>query len=688
MQMTTSTEAPPQTANATTAPAPGEERYILWLYVAGMTSRSARAVTDVRAFCEKHLGGRYDLQVIDVYQQPALAKPEQLIAAPTLIKKLPLPSRRLIGGLSDESRVLVGLDLIPRNWKTPPMRDEMDATDQVRELTARLEEAEETLRAVRSGEIDAFIVQGPQGEQVCTLRNAEQPYRNVVEDMFEGAAILTTDGAIVYCNRRFAELVAVPLENAVGGAMERFVNSADRPAYRALLTAGAGKRQAQLTAADGRTINVFLSLTTSVCDDIERRNLIITDLSERLDAPGSRDRAERQSQAKDEFMAMLAHELRNPLSAITAAVQVLETVSSHEHEKVTFRARSIIARQVQNLSRLIDDLLDVGRVVTGKIVLDRRAVDLCDLVRRTVAIIDDRTAEHHIEVTSEPVWVEGDAVRIEQIVTNIVGNAVKYTPPGGKIRVSLSVEADEAVLRIQDSGCGITPEFLPLVFDLFVQGERTLERAQGGLGIGLTLVRRLVALHRGRVSVASDGPGRGSVFTVRLPQVAASRSAKPASASHLGTIRCRVLIVEDNHDAREMFRLMLELSGHEVLEAEEGYAGLRMLKSEAPDVAFIDVGLPGLDGYEIVRRFRGAGGTGVLLVALTGYGTPDALERSRRAGFDHHLIKPVNAEMLDQMLTATQTNSTDSGQPGAIPQGTAGSGASPSIAIRADRSLQ
>jgi CheY-like chemotaxis protein len=241
----------------------------------------------------------------------------------------------------------------------------------------------------------------------------------------------------------------------------------------------------------------------------------------------------------------------------------------------------------------------------------------------------------------------------------------------------LSIDADEAVLRVQDDGFGITPDLLPRVFDLFVQGERTLDRSQGGLGIGLTLVRRLVNLHHGTVSVSSEGPNCGSLFTVRLPKVAAPRNTSAAGNSpRLRAVQRRVLIVEDNRDAREMFRIMLELDGHQVLEAEEGCAGLHLLRTESPDVAFIDVGLPGLDGYEIARRFRcesegtsadratagtvGAAAAGrargrrVLLVALTGYGTPDALERSRRAGFDHHLIKPVNPEALYNLLNADE----------------------------------
>jgi PAS domain S-box-containing protein len=529
--------------------------------------------------------------------------------------------------------------------------DNSNTQQQIAELSARLEEAEETLRAVSAGEIDAFIVQGPRGEQVYSLRSAEQPYRTLVEEMQEGAAILTIAGDIVYCNRQFATLVAIPLEDVIGRPLDRFLSSGDRMAFAMLRKAGSGKCRARLMAASGRVVDVYLSLSASKSEDeSERLNLIVTDLSALLDAQSGRDRAEQESQAKDEFMAMLAHELRNPLSAISAAVQVLE--ASNGQDSPALRARSIIGRQVHHLARLVDDLLDVGRVVTGKIALDRRPIDFADLVHRAVAVCGERQNDQRLEISSQPVWIEGDLVRMEQIVNNIVGNAVKYTPGGGSIRVRVSAEGGDAVLRVEDNGYGIAPELLSRVFDLFVQGERTLDRAQGGLGIGLTLVRRLVELHGGTVSAFSEGPGRGSAFTVRLPKVAAPQSTQPSPAQFpCDSVSRRVLVIEDNRDAREMFRMMLELAGHEVLEAEEGLAGLELLKATRPDVAVIDVGLPGLNGYEIARRFREEPDSeGVMLVALTGYGTPEAVERSRHAGFDHHLIKPVNAEALQEIM--------------------------------------
>ena len=541
------------------------------------------------------------------------------------------------------------------------------AQQRIAELSARLEEAEETLRAVRAGEIDAFIVQGPRGEQVYSLRSAEQPYRTLVEEMQEGAAILTIGGDILYCNRQLAALVEIPLEDVISRPFDCFLSGTDRMAFAALRKNGSGKCRARLANASGRSIDVYLSLSPSKADDeTERLNLIVTDLSALLDAQSGRDRAEQENQAKDEFMAMLAHELRNPLSAISAAIQVLD--ASGGQAAPAQRARSIIGRQVRHLARLVDDLLDVSRVVTGKIALDQRPLDFADLVHRAVAVCGERQNGQRLEISTQQVWIEGDFVRMEQIINNIVGNAVKYTPAGGAIRVRVYSDDGNAILRVEDNGYGIAPELLPRVFDLFVQGERTLDRAQGGLGIGLTLVRRLVELHGGTVSATSDGPGHGSVFTVRLPEVPMPQAAQtllPADR-HNGCSRRRVLIIEDNRDAREMFRIMLELSGHEVIEAEEGLSGLEMLKSKRPDVAVIDVGLPGLNGYEVARRFREEPGSGgVMLVALTGYGTPEARERSRKSGFDYHLIKPVNGEALEEIMREASSDQVQ----GEVPDG-------------------
>src|SRR5881628_2091247 len=318
----------------------------------------------------------------------------------------------------------------------------------------------------------------------------------------------------------------------------------------------------------------------------------------------------------------------------------------------TTRARDIIGRQVQHLARLVDDLLDVSRVVAGKVVLRLQALELAETAHRVAALYGGpRGGRHAIRVEATPVWVSADPTRLEQVLTNLLANAVKYTPAGGEIVLSVQPEGQRAVLRVRDSGAGIRPELLPRVFDLFVQGDRSLERTGGGLGIGLTLVRHLIELHGGTVEAASAGLGRGSTFTVRLPALAAvpapSEAARPASAGPAQ----RILIIEDNDDARETLRNLLHLLGHEVHEACDGDSGVDEARRLRPDVALIDIGLPGIDGYEVARRVR-ADVPRARLVAVTGYGQPDDLQRAWAAGFDVHLVKPVDPQQLQRVLAA------------------------------------
>jgi signal transduction histidine kinase/FixJ family two-component response regulator len=521
--------------------------------------------------------------------------------------------------------------------------------EELNALRARLAESEELLRAIHAGEVDALVVNGPSGEQVYTLRSAEQPYRMLVEQMGQGAAILSADGDILYGNYWLAQLADTPLERIIGGSIMAFVDDDDRPAFMSLLTAGSGGLRGCWKPAHGPSFDVYMSLTTATSEDALRRNLIVTDLRALVDAQAGRDRAEQESHAKDEFMAMLAHELRNPLGAIGSAVQVLEAVNGDDSHAV--HARAVIVRQVRHLSRLVEDLLDVGRVVTGKIALHRRPVDLAGLVRRSVAIFAERPSGLALEVATSPVWVNGDPVRLDQIITNVVGNAVKYTPSGGRIRVQLTAEDGRATLVVADTGVGVVPDLLPRIFDPFVQAEQTIDRAAGGLGIGLTLVRRLVELHGGTVSAASEGVGKGMAVTLLLPAIAApEQKAEPPSPQPI-RVKRRVLVIEDNDDARETLRVMLELAGHEVLEASDGRQGLDVLKASRPDIAIIDIGLPELNGYDLAEEYRAEPGSeDTLLIALTGYGLPEARGRSQRAGFDHHLVKPVSIEALWKLI--------------------------------------
>lgn len=372
----------------------------------------------------------------------------------------------------------------------------------------------------------------------------------------------------------------------------------------------------------------------------------------RAEAEASASRIDAENRAKDEFLAMLGHELRNPLAAIASAVSILDRV--HPDEKPATRAREIIARQITHLIRIIDDLLDVGRVTAGKIVLDHRPVDLGAIVRRTVEHLNaaGTTAHHDVAVAAESAWVEGDENRLEQIVTNLLTNALKYTPVHGTIHVKTGREGRDAVLRVEDSGIGIEQDRLALIFELFVQGERGLDRREGGLGIGLTLVKKLVELHAGTVTAASDGPGRGSSFTVRIPSIAAPVAVRlaPNAVGAAGTRR--LLVIEDNDDAREALATLLRLDGHEVHVASGGEAGIRCAADVLPDAALVDIGLPDIDGYTVARRLRQLTiGEKMLLVAISGYGQREDRRQSKEAGFDVHLVKPVDADRLRHLIT-------------------------------------
>jgi signal transduction histidine kinase/CheY-like chemotaxis protein len=359
--------------------------------------------------------------------------------------------------------------------------------------------------------------------------------------------------------------------------------------------------------------------------------------------------AEAANRSKDEFLAMLGHELRNPLGAISNASQLLQI----GNEEAQQHARGVIARQVQHLSRMTDDLLDAGRAMTGKVILQRQSLDLAEAASRAVSTLraTGRVGSRRLALTAHPVWVDADPTRIEQIFGNLLGNALKFTPEGASISVSVAREAGEAVIRITDTGIGMPAALVERVFEPFVQGERPLDRSQGGLGIGLTLVRRLAELHGGSSSAQSDGEGKGSLFTVRLPAIDPPATV-PTSATPAVMEPRDVLVVEDNDDARETLCRLLELDGHRVRAAADGVAGLEAVRAAVPEIALIDVGLPRMDGYELARRIRLEidGPKRPYLVAVTGYGLPEDRERTREAGFDLHLVKPVDPADLAGVL--------------------------------------
>jgi signal transduction histidine kinase/CheY-like chemotaxis protein len=377
----------------------------------------------------------------------------------------------------------------------------------------------------------------------------------------------------------------------------------------------------------------------------ERTAALVRERAARTEAEAARAEAEAGNRAKDEFLAMLGHELRNPLGAIGAAVYLLDQVSADAQR---LRCQEVIKRQVSHLTRLMNDLLDAGRVATGKIILARKPLDLGDAVRRCITALSamGRADGYHFEVDLNSAWIDADETRVEQTVTNLLANALKYTPVGGRIGVSVRTEAGDAVLQITDTGAGIAPDMLPRIFNLFVQGERTLERSQGGLGIGLTLARRLVELHGGTIEATSEGAGHGSTFTVRLPRI-----EKPTEETHRATLvrdasRRHILVADDNDDLRAMLRDALVAAGHQVTVASDGAMAVNESLRARPDVAIIDIGLPNLNGYEVAQRIRAADGVPPLLIALTGYGRPEDRARALAAGFIRHVTKPIDPQQL------------------------------------------
>lgn len=372
-----------------------------------------------------------------------------------------------------------------------------------------------------------------------------------------------------------------------------------------------------------------------------------------------RRRAEDLAEAdrrKDEFLAMLAHELRNPLAPIRNALEILRLDRADPRELE--EARAIAERQVVHMARLLDDLLDVSRFTRGHVQIVSEPVELGQVLRQAIEVsrplIEEGGHEFATRFPDEPVWVEGDRTRLAQVVSNLLNNAAKYTDRGGHIALDAAREGDEAVIRVRDDGIGLSDEMLPRVFDLFAQDDRSLDRSRGGLGIGLTMVRSLVRLHRGSVDVKSEGLGTGAEFIVRLPVMSVSRAGPSSASSGNGPTpsrALRVLVVDDSEDSARSLARIIRHWGHETVVAHDGHTAIASAASTPFDAVVLDIGLPGMDGYQVAKALRSQQGPAQsLIIALTGYGQEEDLLRSRDAGFDHHLVKPVSLEKLKNLL--------------------------------------
>lgn len=394
------------------------------------------------------------------------------------------------------------------------------------------------------------------------------------------------------------------------------------------------------------------------------------DITERRRAEEDRAQLLQEARAanrhKDEFLATLAHELRNPLAPIRNALAVLRMLGFDN--PALARARDIIDRQVHHMVRIIDDLLDVSRIEHGKIALHPEMLNLVPVIHQAVEscshLITARSHKLTVSLPSDPLILQGDPTRIEQILCNLLTNAAKYTPSGGHIRLAVESQDQEIIIRVQDNGIGIAPEMLPRIFELFTQASPSLDYPHGGLGIGLTLVRYLAQLHGGRVAAFSAGLGKGSEFVVRLPAQKPAPLLPPPRNDFINPARGparRILIIEDHGDSRETLQILLQLWGHSVEAAETGSEGLAKAAHTTPDIALIDVGLPGMNGYEVAQRLRHLLGNRSFLVALTGYGQSEDVQRALNAGFHMHLVKPVHADTLSAILAGLPARADSSG---------------------------
>ena len=493
---------------------------------------------------------------------------------------------------------------------------------------------------------------------------AEKAKRNIssiLESITDSYIALDRHWNITDVNERAATIFRRSRAELIGNNVWKLFPGMDHgEAYEAIQDAMANQRQVHFEApsrvARGRWFEVHAYPSP------EGLSVYMRDITERKRAEEERERLltelSQTNRRKDEFLAMLSHELRNPLAPIANALEVLRR--SGDNEPRLRSTTDVISRQVDDLARLIEDLLDASRITSGKVRIEMETVELSGVVSRAIEttrpLIEARKHRMTVSIPAEPVWLNADSTRIAQVLSNLLNNAAKYTQEGGDIELKAELEGNELVVRVRDTGVGIPEEILPHVFDMFTQADRSLDRSQGGLGIGLTLARSIVHMHGGAVQAFSAGRNRGSEFVVRLPVVSepAHQQDETIDADPAPAIRVRrILVVDDNEDATETMALLLRLSGHEVEVASDGESALEAAEKLHPEIVLLDVGLPGMHGYEVAERLRNLPKTrNAIIVALTGYGQEQDRQRAKEAGFDYHFVKPVEFNKLESLLNS------------------------------------
>jgi PAS domain S-box-containing protein len=515
------------------------------------------------------------------------------------------------------------LDYLPRSVER--------VVDQLR-LEGRIADTERRMATLVATAMDAIVT--------CDDRHRIVIFNAAAERMFRRRAAEAL-------GRSIHELIpGLPIASSVPGSAGEH-GPAKKPPVR---------WEGEAVRGDGTTVPVEVSLSQSDLDEGRVLTVIARDIAERREAEAALREADRR---KDEFLGMLAHELRNPLAAITNASEVLRHLLEADGRAAALNA--VVIRQTRALAHMVDDLLDLSRVTLGKIALAKEPLVLSQVVMKAVdgvrRTIDQERHELSVTVDPDPIWLDADATRLEQVIVNLLNNAAKFTPPGGRIQLTARRERGEAVVRVADNGIGISPDLMPHIFELFVQGDRSLDRTKGGLGIGLALVRQLVTLHGGTVSAESRGFNQGSEFVVRLPVLAEERREPETRAVATARRRLRVLVVDDQPDMADCMAVLVQMLGHDARAAYDGRTGLTTALQDHPDLILVDIGMAGMTGYEfarLVRRDPSLAST--RLVAVTGYGRPEDRERAREAGFDRHVTKPVAEAMLQSVLAETSAS--------------------------------
>jgi PAS domain S-box-containing protein len=473
--------------------------------------------------------------------------------------------------------------------------------------------------------------------------------------------------AVITANRALAELLGVPSDVNISltpppGKQPLYriqrqgadIAAAELPMQYAIAHRTAVSNDIEILRADGRRLYVqndvepLYDADGQVCGCVS----VCVDLTERKHVEDVLRESDRR---KDEFLATLAHELRNPLAPIRNALEVLRIAGGDPRQSA--RAHAIMERQLQQLVRLTDDLLDVSRITRNRIELRRERIDLRAVlqsaIETTQPLIDAAGHVLTLDAPSAPIWVDADFTRLAQAFANLLNNAVKYTPRGGRVDVQIAAAPTRAAVVVRDTGVGISDSALPRIFDMFMQSADSLDRSRGGLGIGLPLAKRLVELHGGTIEGKSEGPGAGSTFTVELPLMSAAKAtSRSPDAPRRDVVRRRILVADDVPDAAETFRLVLELMGHDVRVAADGVQAVAVAKEFRPEVAFLDVGMPRMDGYQAAQEIRAALGRTILIVAVTGWGQDKDQRRARDSGFDHHLTKPAEPGVLEELIAS------------------------------------